>query len=99
MYGNKKVYTIIALVTWKQSHGRFHRKWGRQSPLAKQQSGGLSMSNHLIFILILPRDIYLYRRSPTYAVFTTVDPTTAIFGLCTRNWGIFVLVVDPLQSL
>ena len=34
-----------------------------------------------------------YRGSPTYAVFTT-----AVFGLCTCNWGIFALVVDPLQS-
>ena len=30
---------------------------------------------------------------PTYAIFTT-----AVFGLCTRKWGIFVLVGDPLQS-
>jgi serine/threonine protein kinase len=30
------------------------------------------------------------RGSPTYAVFTTSDPTTTIFGLCTRKWGIFV---------
>ena len=29
------------------------------------------------------------------AVFTTVVPTTAIFGLWTRKWGIFVLVGDP----
>ena len=29
---------------------------------------------------------------------TTVDPTTAIFGLCTRKLGILVLVGDPLES-
>ena len=39
-----------------------------------------------------------YRGSTTYAVFTTTDPTTAMFGLCTRKWGIFVLVGDLLQS-
>jgi hypothetical protein len=38
------------------------------------------------------------RGSPTYAVFTTADPTTAIFGSCTSKWAIFVLVGDPLQS-
>ena len=40
----------------------------------------------------------LYTVSPTYRFFTTVDPTTAIFGLCTHKWGIFALVGDPLQS-
>ena len=39
-----------------------------------------------------------YRGVPTYAVFTTVDPTTAIFGLCTHKWGIFALVGDTLES-
>ena len=39
-----------------------------------------------------------YRGYPTYAVFTNADPTTAISGLCTRKWWIFVLVGDPLQS-
>ena len=38
----------------------------------------------------------LYRGSPTYAVFTTAKPTTAIFGLW--KWGIFTLVWDLLQS-
>ena len=37
------------------------------------------------------------QRVPTYAVFTTADPTTAIFGLCTCKWGIFVLV--PLTQI
>ena len=27
--------------------------------------------------------VYTYRGFPTYVVFTTADPTTAIFGLCT----------------
>ena len=40
----------------------------------------------------------LYRGSPTYEVFTAVDPTTIIFGLCTRKWGILALFGDPLQS-
>ena len=40
----------------------------------------------------------LYRGSPTYAVFTTADPTTAVFGLYARKWGTFVLVGDPQQS-
>ena len=40
----------------------------------------------------------LYKGFPIYAVFTTEDPTTAIFGLCTRKWGIFALVGDPIQS-
>ena len=35
---------------------------------------------------------------PTYAVFTNADPTIAVFGLCTRKWGIFALVRDPPQS-
>ena len=39
----------------------------------------------------------MYRGSPTYAVFTTANPTTTIFGLCARKWGIFALVGDPLQ--
>ena len=33
-----------------------------------------------------------YRGSPTYAVFTTADPTTAVFGLCMCKWGFFALV-------
>ena len=33
----------------------------------------------------------LYRGSP---VFTTADPTTAIFGLYMHKWGIFALVGD-----
>ena len=37
-----------------------------------------------------------YRGSPTYVVFTTADPTTAIFGLCIRKWGIFALSRGPL---
>ena len=41
--------------------------------------------------------IYLHKSNayggfPTYTVFTTADPTTAIFGLCTHKWGIFALV-------
>jgi hypothetical protein len=36
----------------------------------------------------------LYRGSPTYTVFTTADPTTAIFGLYMHKWGIFALVGD-----
>ena len=32
-----------------------------------------------------------YRGSPTYAVFTNADPTTAVFG------GFFVLVGDPYK--
>ena len=39
----------------------------------------------------------LYRGFSTYAVFTTADPTTAVFGFCMYNWGIFALVGDPLQ--
>ena len=41
-----------------------------------------------------------YRGFPTYAVFTTADPTIAVFGLCTCKWGIFALVGAPygLQS-
>ena len=35
---------------------------------------------------------------PTTADPTTADPTIAVFGLCLRKWGIFVLVGDPLQS-
>ena len=41
---------------------------------------------------------FLIKRSPTYAVYTTADLTNAIFGLCTRKWGISALVRDPLQS-
>ena len=33
----------------------------------------------------------------TYSVFTTADPTTVIFGLCTCKWGIFALV--PLTRI
>ena len=40
----------------------------------------------------------MYRGSPTYTVFSTADPTTAVFGLCMCRWGIFALVGDPLQS-
>ena len=43
-------------------------------------------------------DLDQYRGSPTYGVFTIVDPTTEVFGLCTHKWGIFVLAGDPLQS-
>ena len=39
-----------------------------------------------------------YRGSPNYPVFTSSDSTTTIFVLCTRKWGIFVLVGDPLKS-
>ena len=35
-----------------------------------------------------------YRESPTQVVFTTVNPTTAIFSLCTCKWGIFAVVGD-----
>ena len=42
--------------------------------------------------------IDIYKGSPAYAVFTTMDPTTAMFGLCTRKWGIFAFVGDLLQS-
>ena len=31
---------------------------------------------------------FIQRGSPTFAVFTTVDPTTEIFGLCTHKWEI-----------
>jgi hypothetical protein len=30
-------------------------------------------------------------------VFTTPDPSIAIFGLCTRKWGIFALVGDTIS--
>jgi hypothetical protein len=33
-----------------------------------------------------------------HTVFTTADPTTAIFGLYTLTWEIFAKVRDPLQS-
>ena len=36
-------------------------------------------------------------KSPPYAIFTTTDPTTGIFGLCTCKWEIFVLIGDHLQ--
>ena len=32
----------------------------------------------------------------TDAIFPTADPTTVIYGLCVRRWGIFALVRDPL---
>ena len=37
-------------------------------------------------------------KSTTYAVFTTADPTTAIFGLSTCKWRIFALEENPLHS-
>ena len=37
----------------------------------------------------------MYRGSPTYAVFTTADPTTVIFGLCLHKWGIFRVSRGP----
>ena len=37
---------------------------------------------------------FTYKGSPTYAVFTTADPTNTVFGLCKRKWGIFALVGD-----
>ena len=36
-----------------------------------------------------------YRGSPTYTVFTTVDPTRAVIGFCMRNWVFLALVRDP----
>ena len=51
---------------------------------------------HTIFLLNV--GYLLYRGSPTYSVFTTADPTTVVFGLCTCKWGIFALVWDLLQS-
>ena len=40
-----------------------------------------------------------YRGVPTtYEAFTTANPTTTIFGLCTHKWGIFTLVGDPIKS-
>ena len=39
-----------------------------------------------------------HRVFPTYTVFTTADPTTAVFYLCMCKWGIFALVGDLLQS-
>ena len=41
---------------------------------------------------------FLIKRSPTYAVYTTADLTNAIFGLCTRKWGIFALIGNLPQS-
>ena len=66
-------------------------------------------SQHCQAVLLLVKPNYVfsssflltcskYRGSPTYAVFTTADPTTTVFGLCTCKWGIFVLVGDLLQS-
>ena len=46
----------------------------------------LSDENLASFLLLVP---------PTYAAFTTEDPTTGIFVLCMRQWGIFVLVGEP----
>ena len=60
----------------------FQIKWG--------QTYGLEFDSSFL--------IGLYRGSPTYAVFTIADPTTVVFGLCTRKCGIFALVEDPLQS-
>ena len=33
-----------------------------------------------------------------HVVFPTVNPTAVIFSLCTRKWGIFLLVGDTLLS-
>ena len=43
--------------------------------------------------------VFIYRGSPTYGVFTTADPTTAVFGLSTRKWGIFALVGDQRPTV
>ena len=40
-----------------------------------------------------------YRWSPTYEVFTTADPTPAIFDLCTHKRGIFALKVVQTKSI
>ena len=38
-----------------------------------------------------------YTGVPHLLVFTTADPTTAVFGFCKSKWGIFALVGDPLK--
>ena len=63
----------------------------------------LSFDTHIISLwcMIWPPDPKIHRKS-TYAALwqggTYADFTTAVFGLCTHKWGIFVLVGDPLQS-
>ena len=52
----------------------------------------------LLNLLEFITEIMCWILSPTYAVFTTVDPTTMIFGLCTSKWGGFALVGGTLQS-
>ena len=51
-------------------------------------------SNTLCHCTFIEIELHQYRGSPTYPVFTTTDPTTAIFGLYTRKWGIFALIGD-----
>ena len=53
-------------------------------------------------IELIRLEIYIFRNCiegvPQLLVFSTADPTPAIFGLCTHKWEIFVLVGDPLES-
>ena len=46
----------------------------------------------------LSRNYYLALGKFFWMPLTAMDPTTAIFDLCTHKGGIFALVGDPLQS-
>ena len=51
-----------------------------------------ALSNTLRFLIYI--FVLYYTGSPTYPVFTT-----AVFGLCTLKWGIWVLIGDPLKQI
>ena len=50
---------------------------------------------HISCFFMLGNVALILMVTPTYAVFTTTEPTTLIFGLSTCKWGILALLGDP----
>ena len=84
-----------------------HQVAVRQFPGSFKESSGIFcklLDSHEVkgnSIVVLCNDLFTilhichYRGSPTYAVFTTADPTSVTFGFWMCKWGIIALVGDP----
>ena len=69
------LFSLISLISWPI--GRPPAEWP-----------GIPFGHNVTTFEILQKKRQL-QGSPTYAVFTTADHTTVVFGLRTRKWGIF----------
>ena len=84
-----KICASVQLQIFLIGQSQIFNKWNKQH----------SLFGYLLLIPTVDFFLTSYRGSPTYVVFTTADPNTAVFGLCTCTSGRFLSTVPLTQIL